>query len=84
MGLGPFVETQPTSGKVGAAVKILGTNLAGASSVMFNGTPAVFGISSGSETEITATVPAGAATGEVQVITPSGTLLSNVLFRVLP
>src|SRR5580692_7095907 len=27
VGLGPFVETQTTSGKIGAAVKILGTNL---------------------------------------------------------
>ena len=37
VGLGPFVETQTTSGKVGKAVKILGTNLTGATSVTFNG-----------------------------------------------
>jgi hypothetical protein len=30
------LETQPTSGKVGAAVKILGTDLTGATSVTFN------------------------------------------------
>jgi uncharacterized repeat protein (TIGR03803 family) len=30
VGLGPFVETQVRSGKVGAAVKILGSNLSGA------------------------------------------------------
>ena len=41
-GLGPFVEAQPTSGKVGAKVKILGTNLTGTTSVTFNGMPAVF------------------------------------------
>jgi uncharacterized repeat protein (TIGR03803 family) len=80
VGLEPFVETQPTAAKVGAAVKILGTNLTGATSVNFNGTAATFTVVSSSE--ITTTVPAGATTGEVQVVTPSGTLLSNVSFRV--
>jgi uncharacterized repeat protein (TIGR03803 family) len=82
VGLGPFVETQTTSGKVGAVVKILGTDLTSASSVSFNGTAAVFEVASSSL--ITATVPAGATTGTVEVVTPSGTLSSNVPFRVLP
>jgi uncharacterized repeat protein (TIGR03803 family) len=82
VGLGPFVETQPTSGKVGAAVKILGTNLTGATSVTFNGTSAVFKVVSSSE--ITTSVPAGATTGKVKVVTPHGMLSSNVPFRVLP
>ena len=82
VGLGPFVETQTTSGKVGAAVKILGTNLTGASSVGFNGTAAVFTVVSSSE--ITTTVPAGASTGKVEVVTPTRTLSSYVSFRVLP
>jgi uncharacterized repeat protein (TIGR03803 family) len=82
VGLGPFVETRPTSGKVGAAVKILGTNLTGATSVRFNGTAAVFNVVS--KSEITTTVPAGASTGRVQVVTPRRTLSSNVPFRVLP
>jgi uncharacterized repeat protein (TIGR03803 family) len=80
VGLGPFVETEPTAAKVGATVKILGTNLTGATSVNFNGKAATFTVVSSSE--ITTTVPAGATTGEVQVATPSGTLLSNVSFRV--
>jgi hypothetical protein len=80
VGLGPFVETQTTSGKVGAAVKILGTDLTGATSVSFNGTAAAFKVVSSSE--ITTTVPAGATTGTVRVVTPSGTLSSNVPFRV--
>jgi uncharacterized repeat protein (TIGR03803 family) len=82
VGLGPFVETEPTAAKVGATVKILGTDLTGATSVNFNGKAATFTVVSSSE--ITTTVPAGATTGEVQVVTPSGTLLSNVSVRVLP
>jgi len=82
VGLGPFVETRPTSGKIGRAVQILGTNLTGATSVTFNGAPATFKVVSA--TEITTTVPEGATTGTVQVVTPSGTLTSNVNFRVAP
>jgi uncharacterized repeat protein (TIGR03803 family) len=82
VGLGPFVETNPTSGKVGKAVKILGTNLTGATSVTFNGTAATFTVVSSSE--ITTTVPTGATTGTVQVSTPGGTLSSNAPFTVRP
>jgi uncharacterized repeat protein (TIGR03803 family) len=82
VGLGPFVETVPSSGKVGAPVKILGTNLTGATSVTFNGTAATFKVVSAAE--ITTTVPAGATTGKVQVVTPKKTLTSNISFRVLP
>jgi len=82
VGLGPFVETQRTSGQVGGLVKILGTDLTGATSVSFNGTAAVFAVVSPSL--ITTTVPAGATSGTVQVVTPSGTLSSNVPFLVLP
>jgi uncharacterized repeat protein (TIGR03803 family) len=80
VGLGPFVETHPTSGLVGKEVKILGTNLTGSTSVAFNGTAATFTVVS--KSEITTTVPTGATTGTVQVVTPSGTLSSNVPFRV--
>jgi uncharacterized repeat protein (TIGR03803 family) len=80
VGLGPFVETRPTSGLVGKAVEILGSDLIGATSVSFNGTAATFTVVSHSL--ITTTVPAGATTGTVQVVTPSGTLSSNVPFRV--
>ena len=83
VGLGPFVEPQTTSGQVGAAVNILGTDLTGATSVTFNGTTAAFTVVSSSL--ITTTVPSGATTGPVQVVTPGGgTLSSNVPFRVLP
>lgn len=82
VGLGPFVETRPAAGKAGQTVEILGTNLTGASSVSFNGTPAVFHMVSISL--IATTVPADAGSGTVQVVTKSGTLSSNVPFRVLP
>jgi uncharacterized repeat protein (TIGR03803 family) len=81
MGLGPFVETVPTSGKVKAKVKILGTDLTGATSVTFNGTAATFQVASSSE--ITTTVPAGATSGVVKVVTAGGTTLtSNKVFQV--
>jgi uncharacterized repeat protein (TIGR03803 family) len=79
--LGPFVKTLPTSGLVGAAVKILGINLTGATGVTFNGTAAAFTVVSNSE--ITTTVPAGATIGFVTVTTPSGTLTSNQQFLVI-
>lgn len=82
VGLGPFVKTVPTSGNTGGAVRILGTNLTGSTGVTFNGTAAVFTIVS--PTEIATTVPTGATTGTVEVVTPSGTLTSNVPFRVIP
>jgi uncharacterized repeat protein (TIGR03803 family) len=82
VGLGLFVEPLPPSGIVGAPVTILGTGLSGATSVIFNGTAAAFTVDS-SGTAISTTVPAGAATGTVQVtLSGGGTLSSNVPFRV--
>jgi uncharacterized repeat protein (TIGR03803 family) len=81
-GLAPFVETLPTSGKVGASVITLGNNLTGATSVTFNGTPATFTVIS--STQIKTTVPSGATSGPVQVSGPDGTFNSNVVFRVTP
>ena len=82
VGLGPFVETRPTSGKVGAKVIILGYNLTDATSVTFNGEAATFRVVS--STEITTSVPSDATTGKVRVKTPGRTLISNVNFRVSP
>ena len=72
-------KTLPNSGKVGAAVRILGTDLTGATSVTFNGTAAKFKVISKSEIETN--VPSGATTGTVEVTTKN-TLKSNVAFRV--
>ena len=80
MGLGPFVALQTSAGPVGAAVKVLGTDLTGTTGVTFNGTAATFTVVSASE--ITTKVPAGATTGTLQVVTPGGTLSSNVAYTV--
>ncbi|HVN04992.1 MAG TPA: choice-of-anchor tandem repeat GloVer-containing protein [Bryobacteraceae bacterium] len=81
LGLVPFVKTLPSSGKSGAVIYILGTDLTGASGVNFNGTPAAF--TPASPVEIVATVPAGATGGTVTVVTPGGTLSSSAPFEVL-
>jgi len=80
VGLGPFVDTLPASGKVRANVLILGNNLTGATAVSFHGTAAKFKVVS--KSEIKTTVPSGATTGYVTVITVKGTLKSDVVFRV--
>jgi uncharacterized repeat protein (TIGR03803 family) len=82
VGLGPFVETRPTAGKVGSSVVILGNNLKGVTAVSFNGTAATFTVIS--TTEIKTDVPIGASSGPVQVTTATETLNSNVPFRVEP
>ena len=79
-GLSPLVETNPTMGKVGKSVIILGNGLTGSTSVTFNGVEASFTVES--DTYIKATVPTGATTGTVSVVTPSGTLKSNPQFVV--
>ena len=81
-GAPPFVETRPTIGAVGEVVTIVGYGLNGATSVSFSGIPAT--ILYDAPAVIYAKVPAGATTGKVQVVTPSGTLTSNVAFEVAP
>jgi len=81
-GLAPFVLASPAAAPSGTAIRILGTNLTGATSVTFNGTAATFKLVS--STEITTNVPAGATTGLIRVVLPASTLSSNVAFAVLP
>ncbi len=70
----------PTSGPAGTSVTIIGTNLGGASAVTFNGTNTSFTVTSA--TQISATVPAGAATGTIGVVTTAGTATSASSFTV--
>jgi uncharacterized repeat protein (TIGR03803 family) len=81
-GLTPFVTFARDSGKVGQTGGILGQGFTGTTSVSLNGTPARFKVIS--DTFLKATVPAGARSGPVIVITPSATLTSNKIFRVTP
>lgn len=80
IGSSPLVKTVPTGAKAGQSVLILGNNLTGSSSVTFNGVEATFTVKS--DTYIKATVPAGATTGTVSVVTPSGALNSSPQFVV--
>lgn len=79
-GLSPLLQTVPVAGPVGQSVIILGNGLTGSTSVNFNGVAAGFTVES--DTYIKATVPTGATTGKVSVVTPSGTLNSNPQFVV--
>lgn len=81
-GLPPFIQPVLTFGRVGAAVALLGTNLAGATAVRFNGTAATIG--NVTSTRIETTVPVGATSGRITVTTPAATLTSNGSFTVLP
>jgi hypothetical protein len=75
----------PTSGAVGTSgVVITGTHFddAGAPTVRFNGTTAT-AITVDNNTQITATVPAGATTGNISVTNLDGTGASSANFTVL-
>ena len=82
VGLGPFVSFGRSYGKIGQTTDILGQGFTGTTGVSFDGAPANFTVVS--DTFIRTTVPSGAITGYVTVITPSRTLTSNVPFRVIP
>lgn len=82
IGLPPFISVLPTSGKVAKAVGVLGSGFTGTTSVQFNGTSATFNVVS--NTYISTSVPSAATTGFVSAVTPTGTLKSNLKFRVTP
>ena len=66
--------------KCGEGVLILGDNLGETTRMTSNGVEAKFTVES--DTYIKATVPTGATTGSVSVVTPTGTLNSNPQFVV--
>jgi len=83
VGLGPFVETVQASGKVGQTITILGQGFTGTTKVSFNGTSST-SYTVVSDTYLKATIPIGATTGPITVVTPGGTLTSNKPFVVKP
>lgn len=73
----------PVSGTADTRVTITGTNLLGASAVMFGGvTAAAFSVTSA--TQVTATVPATATAGELTLVTPGGNASSSTAFEPVP
>jgi uncharacterized repeat protein (TIGR03803 family) len=74
------ITFNPESGPVGTSVTITGTGLDQTTKVTFDGKSASFSVSS--DTEVTATVPAGAATGKIVVTTKGGGVTSSTSFTV--
>jgi uncharacterized repeat protein (TIGR03803 family) len=73
----------PTSGIVGSSVTINGVSLTQATKVMIGGKAATFTVNS--DIKITATVPAGAKTGQkITITTAGGTATSAAAFTVVP
>src|SRR5207247_2489881 len=65
---------------VGSSIQIVGENFTGATAVRFNGVAASFIVS---DQQITATVPAGAATGPISVTTSAATAASTQNFEII-
>ena len=74
-------ELSLTSGRMGAPVIITGHGFTGATAVRFGGKPAA-DFTVDSETQITASLPAGARTGTVTVVGPGGSVQSTQTFVV--
>jgi IPT/TIG domain len=71
----------PQAGPVGTQVTIMGGGLTGTTRVTF-GTVAGTGVTVVSDTEVTATVPLGAPSGQLAVVTPAGSAASTASFTV--
>lgn len=71
----------PTSGAAGTTVRINGDNLSSATEVRFNGL-AVANFTVNGETNLVTALPAGATSGKISVVTPSGTVVSAADFLV--
>ena len=78
----PVIATfNPSSGPIGQVVTLTGSNFTGVTVVKFNGIAAVT-ITDNTDTSLKATVPTGASTGKITLITPGGTTTSATNFIV--
>jgi hypothetical protein len=73
----------PPSGPVGTSVTIAGSGFTDVTAVKFGATAAI-AYTVDSSAQITATVPVGAVTGHVSVVTAGGTASSLTNFTVTP
>jgi subtilisin-like proprotein convertase family protein len=81
---GPTLTTfAPAQGPAGTQVVLTGTNFTGATSVAFGGVAAT-AFTVDSATQITTTVPVGAVSGPITVVTPNGHASSMTLYQVVP
>ena len=78
-----ILSFSPPSGQVGTPVMINGVSLTQTQKVTFGGVAAT-SFTVNSDTQVTATVPAGAKTGKIAITTPGGTAQSATSFTVLP
>lgn len=78
-----IVGFDPVHGAAGTSVTISGTGFSSTASqdtVTFNGTTAT--VTSASSTQLIVTVPAGATTGPIKVVSPSGSATSSSSFTI--
>ena len=78
---GPVITSfNPTTGPVGTSVTITGTRFTGVTQVKFRGILASYSFNS--DSQVTATVPSGATTGKITVVTSAGSTSSAINFVV--
>ena len=83
VGLKPFASLVViTSGKVGQTVGIIGQGFSSATGVKFGTGPGTFTVVS--DTYMTAAPAAGATTGKVTILEPSGNLATPQIFKITP
>jgi hypothetical protein len=75
-----IMALEPKMAAAGTEVTIKGSDFKEAKQVMFNGKEAKFTVVN--DSEIRATVPTGAKSGPIEILTPEGTVRSKTRFKV--